>query len=328
MRFRSKQSGGDGHCRLFYASDIHGSDRCFRKWVNAARVYQVDALVFGGDIAGKIVVPVVRFAKDRYVVELQGRTLELAPGEELQALRGQIRASGRYDVVLSPDEKRLFDQRPDLVASELFPMAMRQSVRSWLELAERRLEDAGVPALVMLGNDDDPELAGMLGGRWLRYVEERVVELPGGFEMISFGYSNRTPWDSPRELDDDDLGARVEGLARQLRDPEHAVFNLHCPPHGTHLDQAALLDDQLRPRTRGGQVLTGPVGSAAVRELIERYQPMLGLHGHIHESPGAQRLGRSFVLNPGSEYGDGVLRGALVTLDRSKGVRSWQLVQG
>jgi Icc-related predicted phosphoesterase len=155
-----------------------------------------------------------------------------------------------------------------------------------------------------------------------------VVELPGGFEMISLGYSNRTPWDSPRELDDDELGARVDALAAQLKDPEHAVFNLHCPPHGTHIDQAALLDDQLRPRTEGGQVVTGPVGSAAIRRLIERYQPMLGLHGHIHESPGGQKLGRSFVLNPGSEYGDGVLRGALVTIDRKKGLRSWQLIQG
>ncbi len=291
MRFRSKQSGGDGHCRLFYASDIHGSDRCFRKWINAARVYQVDALVFGGDIAGKIVVPIVRFSKDRYVVELQSRTLELPPGGELEAIRGQIRASGRYDVVLAPDEKRLFDQRPDLVASELFPTAMRKSVRSWLELAEQRLEEVGIPAFVMLGNDDYPELAGMLHGRWLRYVEDQVVRLPGGFEMISLGYSNRTPWDSPRELDDDDLGARIETLADKLSDP-------------------------------------GAVGSAAIRKLIERYQPMLGLHGHIHESPGAQRLGRSLVLNPGSDYGDGVLRGALVALDRRKGVRSWQLVQG
>jgi Icc-related predicted phosphoesterase len=328
MRFRSRESGSGQRCRLFYASDIHGSDRCFRKWVNAARVYQVDALVFGGDVAGKIVVPIVRYSQDRHVVQLHGRTLELAAGQELEAVRSQIRASGRYDVVLGPEEKRVFDQSPELVAGELFPAAMRQSVRSWLQLAEERLEAAGVPGLVMLGNDDHPELAGLLDGKWLRYVEERVVELPGGFEMLSLGYSNRTPWDSPRELDDDELGARIEALAERLEDPGRAVFNLHCPPHGTHLDQAALLDDQFRPRTEGGQVLTGPVGSAAVRRLIERYQPLLGLHGHIHESPGAQRLGRSLVLNPGSEYGDGVLRGALITLDRAKGVRSWQLVQG
>jgi len=328
MRFRSRQDEGRGRCRLFYASDIHGSDRCFRKWVNAASFYQVDALVFGGDIAGKVVVPIVRFSADRHVLELHGRRLELAEGEELAAVRAQIRASGRYDVVLSPDEKRLFDQSPNLVASELFPAAMRDSVSSWLELAEQRLEQAGIPAFVMLGNDDYPELAGLLNGRWLRYVEDQVVELPGGFELLSLGYSNRTPWNSPRELDDDELGARVEALAGKLKEPQHAVFNLHCPPHGTHLDQAALLDEGFRPRTEGGQIVTGPVGSQAVRRLIERYQPALGLHGHIHESPGVQRLGRSFVLNAGSEYGDGVLRGALVTLDRRKGVRAWQLIQG
>jgi uncharacterized protein len=328
LKFRSREGNGERRCRLFYASDIHGSDRCFRKWLNAARVYQVDALVFGGDIAGKIVVPIVRFSQDRHVVELHGRTLELAAGEELDSVRAQIRASGRYDVVLEPDQKRLFDQRPDLVAGELFPSAMRQSVRSWLELAEQRLEEAGIPAFVMLGNDDYPSWPACWAGSGCATWRSRWWSCPGGFEMISFGYSNRTPWDSPRELDDDDLGGRIEALAGQLRDPAHAVFNLHCPPHGTHLDQAAMLDERLRPRTEGGQVVTGPVGSPAIRRLIERYQPILGLHGHIHESPGAQRLGRSVVLNPGSDYGDGVLRGALLTLDRAKGVRSWQLVQG
>ncbi len=323
-----KPRGSDQQCRLFYAADIHGSDRCFRKFVNAARVYKVDALVFGGDIAGKIVVPVVRLSKDRYLVQVHGHTLDLGPGEELETVRAQIRASGRYDVVLSPDEKRRFDSSPDLVASELFPAAMRQSVRSWVELAEPRLEEAGIPAFVMLGNDDYPELAELLDGKFVRNVEEQVVELPGGFEMISLGYSNRTPWDSPRELDEEELSTRIDALASQLKDPGHAVFNLHCPPHGTHIDQAALLDDQLRPRTEGGQVVTGPVGSTAIRRLVERYQPVLGLHGHIHESPGGQKIGRSFVLNPGSEYGDGVLRGALVTIDRKKGLRSWQLIQG
>jgi Icc-related predicted phosphoesterase len=322
-----KSKDGD-RCRLFYAADIHGSDRCFRKFLNAARVYEVDALVFGGDITGKIVVPIVRLARDRYAVELHGRPRELAGGAELEAVRAGIRAAGRYDVVLSPDEKRVYDASPDLVAGELFPSAMRASLRSWVELAEERLSGLGIPALVMLGNDDHPELAELLGGKFLRNVENQVVELPGGFEMVSLGYSNRTPWDSPRELDDEELGARVEALAGQLREPERAVFNLHCPPHGTHLDQAALLDAELRPRTEGGQVLTGPVGSPAIRRLVERYQPMLGLHGHIHESPGGQKLGRSLVLNPGSDYGEGVLRGALVTLDRRKGVRSWQLTQG
>jgi Icc-related predicted phosphoesterase len=146
--------------------------------------------------------------------------------------------------------------------------------------------------------------------------------------MISFGFSNRTPWDSPRELDEEDIASRIETLASKLRVPEWAVFNFHCPPKDTHIDQAALLDADFRPRVEGGQVVVAGVGSTAIRSIIQRYQPVLGLHGHIHESPGAQKMGRSLIANPGSDYADGVLRGAIVTLDRKKGVRSWQFIQG
>jgi Icc-related predicted phosphoesterase len=314
--------------RIFYAADIHGSDRAFRKWINAAAVHGVDALVFGGDIAGKIVVPIVRHGPDRLVAEIHGEENEVAEGPELEELRSRIRASGRYDVVLDPDQKRAYDEDPDRVADELFPRLVRESVRGWVELAEERLESTDVQAFMMLGNDDYPELEPLLEGRSVRNVEHDVVELPGGFEMISLGYSNRTPWDSPRELDEEDLAKRIDERAERLTDPAHAVFNFHVPPHDTHLDQAALLDGRFRPRVEGGQIVIGHVGSTAVREAVERYRPLLGLHGHIHESPGAQRLGRTVILNPGSDYGDGILRGALITLDRRKGVRSWQLVQG
>jgi Icc-related predicted phosphoesterase len=314
--------------RIFYAADIHGSDRAFRKWVNAAAAYRVDALVFGGDIAGKVVVPIVRYSADRLVAEIHGREVEVAEGPDLDELRSRIRASGRYDVILEPDEKRVYDENPDRVASELFPRLVRDSVRGWVELADERLDGSGVVASMMLGNDDYPELEPLLEGRNVRNVEHDVIELPGGFEMISLGYSNRTPWDSPRELDEEDLAKRIEDRAGRLAEPGHAVFNFHVPPQGTHLDQAALLDDRFRPRVEGGQVLIGHVGSTAVRDAIERYRPLLGLHGHIHESPAAQRLGPTVVVNPGSDYGDGVLRGALITLDQRKGVRSWQLVQG
>jgi Icc-related predicted phosphoesterase len=71
-----------------------------------------------------------------------------------------------------------------------------------------------------------------------------------------------------------------------------------------------------------------PVGSTAVREAIERQRPLLGLHGHVHESAGVEKIGRTVCINPGSDYGDGILRGAIVELDRDRGVRNWQLTQG
>jgi uncharacterized protein len=120
----------------------------------------------------------------------------------------------------------------------------------------------------------------------------------------------------------------MEKLAAEVPDPGRAVFNLHVPPIRTAIDRAPVLDDSLKPVVRGGQVLMESVGSEAVRRVIERHQPMLSLHGHIHESRGAVRLGRTLAINPGSQYGDGILQGALIELDSLKGVKSYQLPSG
>ena len=180
----------------------------------------------------------------------------------------------------------------------------------------------------MLGNDDYPELATLLNGEFVRNVDESVVELPGGFEMLSLGYSNPTPWKSFRELSEEEIAGRIRTMADQVHNLDRAVFNIHCPPHGTHLDQAALLDLEFRPLLQHGQVAIGHVGSTAVKDAIGDYQPMLALHGHIHESTGVQQLRDTLAINPGSDYADGILRGALISLDLKKGIRSWQLVQG
>ena len=158
--------------------------------------------------------------------------------------------------------------------------------------------------------------------------DQRLVELPGGFPMISVGYSNRTPWDSPRELDEADLTAVIDTEAARLADPGKAIFNLHVPPKDTPIDQAVALDAEFRPKMSGGSPLITGVGSSAVRDAIAKYQPMLSLHGHIHESRGEARIGRTLALNPGSEYSEGVLRGVIINLSAKKGVRGYQLVAG
>lgn len=319
-----------GQCRVFFAADIHGSERCFRKWLNAARVYEVDVLIFGGDIAGKVLVPIVANQLGTgYTVSMHGRTVELESEQALAELQAQLRTAGRYSVVLTREEKEHYDGNAPEVAKDLFPAAVRQVLTDWVTLAEERLAAMDVPGYVMLGNDDYPDLSEVLrSGERLINAEDQIIELPGGFEMISLGYSNPTPWDSPRELEEPEMARRITAMADRLQRPEQAVFNLHCPPRGTHLDQAAQLDDDFRPVVKGGQIAIIGVGSTAVREAIERYQPVVGLHGHVHESPGTQRLGRTLTINPGSEYGDGVLRGLLLNLDTKRGVRSWQFVQG
>jgi uncharacterized protein len=314
--------------RIFFATDVHGSEQCFRKWLNAARVYDAQVLILGGDVTGKMLIPLVSNGDGVWRGEIYAEPVEARTEEELVALQRRIRTMGRYDVLLTAEEKRDVDSEPRRLDG-LFHRAMRESLERWVALAEERLAGSGVACFVMLGNDDFDELAESLrGSEVVRYAEDAPAELPGGFELASVGYSTPTPWDSPREEPEEQLAGRIERAVAQLREPEQAIFNFHCPPYGTHLDQAPQLDAELRPVVDASGLRTGPVGSKAVREAIERVGPILGLHGHVHESPAAQKLGRTLCVNPGSEYADGILRGAIVDLDRDKGVRRWQIVQG
>jgi Icc-related predicted phosphoesterase len=182
---------------------------------------------------------------------------------------------------------------------------------------------------MMLGNDDPPELAGLLDqAPWGVHAEGKVVHLDDDHEMISWGYANTTPWHTYREQNEQELAAAYETMAKQLDRPERAVFNLHPPPYATQLDDAPALDDELRVHAVLGQVQYKAVGSTAVKDIETQYQPLLGLHGHIHESSGIRRVGKrkSMVINPGSDYSTGALNGALITLDRDKA--GAQLVRG
>lgn len=319
--WRRKPKERGARTRIVFSTDMHGSEPCFRKWVNSAKVLDADCLVMGGDLTGKSLTPLVETAEG-------WRTDDgaLARDEdELAALRKRLRAGGSYDVIVSADQMARLAGDAEL-REQLFQQRMGEVLRGWVEVAEERLPATGTPAFFMLGNDDEEHMLDDVGGSdVLQYAENRVVELPGGYEMISFGYSTPTPWHTPRELSEEDMAERLETLAAQVSDTSRAVFNLHCPPRDTHLDQAPVLDDQLRPKLGAAGTVTGSVGSQAVRDTIEREQPLLGLHGHVHECPAVQRLGRTLCVNAGSEYQDGVLRVAIVDLEGDR-VRQWQLI--
>ncbi len=132
--------------------------------------------------------------------------------------------------------------------------------------------------------------------------------------MISLSWSNPTPWDTPRECGEEELEKKIDGLASQIEDMKSAIFNFHVPPHGTALDEAPALSKDLVPSV--GKTVSA--GSKAVLNVIRKYQPLLGLHGHIHESRGVQKIGRTVCMNPGSEYTEGILRGVIVFLEKKK----------
>jgi len=316
-----------GDIKIFFATDIHGSDRCFRKFVNAGKFYGADVLLMGGDITGKMLVPVIESAGGRYSSHLFGRKREV-DAEGLPALRKEIADAGFYAYDTTPDQIAEFGARPELV-EETFRKHMQLTLQNWMTLAEERLRGTGIMCLLAPGNDDPLFVDDLLGASdMLVNPDGRMVDLPGGFTMISVGYSNPTPWDSPRELPEDELAATIGRQADRVPDMSRTIFNLHVPPKDTPIDQAMALDPEFRPVMRSGAPVITGVGSSAVRDAMAKYQPLLGLHGHIHESRGEARIGTSRSINPGSEYSEGVLCGALVTLSAKKGVKGYQLVAG
>ncbi|HEY1819346.1 MAG TPA: hypothetical protein VGG83_05415 [Trebonia sp.] len=313
--------------RVYYATDIHGSEVCWRKFLNAGRFYNADVVILGGDITGKAVVPVVAAAGGGYLVR-QFSGDRVLDADEVAASEARIRDMGFYPYRTTEDELEAVWDNPEAV-NEIFLSLMRSTLARWLDLAATRLSGTGIRLYAMEGNDDPPELYGMLRDtNLLTETEDKLVDLGEGITMVSFGYSNPTPWHTPREMDDDELERRIDKLAAQVTRPDRAIFNLHVPPARTAIDKAPALDGSLKPVVKGGAVQMASVGSEGVRRLVTKYQPMLGLHGHIHESRGAVRLGRTLAVNPGSEYGDGMLCGALLEIDGKRGVRHYQLPTG
>jgi Icc-related predicted phosphoesterase len=325
MALFAKKRPADGKLRLYYASDVHGSELCWRKFLNAARHYEAQTLIMGGDLTGKALVPIVR-VNGTAVARVVGEERTAQTDAERAELEQAIRANGFYPLEVST---QLHEQmRADASLREsLFAQAMLDELRRWLVLAAERLGGSDVGIFVMPGNDDPWAVDEVLEtAPGVTACDDRIVRV-GRHELLSCGYSNRTPWDSPRELDEDALYDRIDALAQQLESPSTAIFNLHVPPHGSGLDTAVELDDQLRPVIKSGRPHEIPVGSTAVRELIERHQPALALHGHIHESRGITRIGRTVAINPGSDYSGGRIDGCVVDL-QDGGVKSFQLVSG
>jgi Icc-related predicted phosphoesterase len=309
--FRRKNGGADGAVRLYYASDIHGSDVLWRKFLNAAAAYKASVLVMGGDLTGKVVVPLVEH-EDGFHVELFGVS-QVVTGDDVEEMEHRIRANGMYPHRMSPQEVARVAGLPEDEKERWFADVMRETFADWLALAVERL-DVTTRCFVMPGNDDPEGVDRAIeDATRVEACDDRVVEFDG-HTMISLGFANRTPFDSPRELDEEELLRRISRLADAAGDMERCVFNLHVPPYDSSLDTAPALTKDLEVIMSGSAPKMIPVGSTAVREAIERYQPLLALHGHVHESAGATHIGRTLCINPGSDYHTGRISGCLIQL--------------
>jgi Icc-related predicted phosphoesterase len=312
--FRRSQADDGSVVRLYYASDIHGTEVLWKKFLNASKTYSAKVLVMGGDITGKMVIPIVREPSGVSTATLFGRTERMESESEIEKFERRVRGNGMYPYRTTAEEVAGIAALSEEEQERWFEQVMLESFRGWLDLADERLDGTEVRCFVMPGNDDPPSLEGVIASAArVESCDEKVVEFDG-YAMLSLGYSNRTPWDSPRELDEEVLYQRIVSLAEQLGDQTRAVWNIHVPPRDSQLDTAAELDDDFNVVLVGRQPHMIPVGSQAVREAIEAYQPLAALHGHIHESPGATRIGRTLCINPGSDYHTGRISGCIVNL--------------
>lgn len=301
---------------MFFATDLHGSEVCFKKFLSAGPTYEADVVIMGGDCTGKMVVPVVAAnGSGGWSCTWTGKTFSPRSDEELEELETQIRNQGYYPVRLSAMEMTRLSDDPRAV-EEVFRSEMLATLRRWTALAEERLGDSGIRVIMTPGNDDEFEVDEVLAeSSFVDAANDCIVEIEGGYQMLSLGWANPTPWTTPRETSEEDLRRRIDELAGGIEDMTRAIFNIHVPPFGSGLDFAPELRDG--KQTRGGAVAV-PVGSTAVAEALIEYQPMLSLHGHIHESRAVKKIGRTVAINPGSSYSDWRLQGIVVDLSDGK----------
>jgi Icc-related predicted phosphoesterase len=311
--------------KLFFATDIHGSDICWSKFLNAGKFYEADVLILGGDMTGKAVVPVIHQGGSNYKLTLLEQEFNTTNEDELKDMIKRIRSRGYYPYMTDPDEMRELEKSPERV-SEIFKQEVLKVVQQWMDLADKKLEGTNLRAYCSPGNDDMDEIDEVIRcSKRVLLVEGQVTQLDAHHEMIASGWSNYTPWNTHREENEYQLKVRYEAMITQLKDPHNAVFDIHVPPYKSGLDDAPELDKNLRP-VLAGQSLQ-PVGSTALREAIQKTQPLLGLHGHIHEGRGASRIGKTLCINPGSMYEQGTLLGTLVKLGKYK-IENYVLTTG
>ncbi|MEW6402447.1 MAG: metallophosphoesterase [Chloroflexota bacterium] len=302
--------------KLFFATDVHGSEICWKKFVSAGKFYEADVLILGGDMTGKAIVPIIAQGNDLYKVTLLEQESFLNGKEEVDKMAATIQNRGYYPYVTTPDEVQEISSTAGK-SDELFLREVTKTLERWMEYADQKLAGTGIRAYVCPGNDDVFEVDDVIAkSKMVRTVEGHCIDLDEHHEMVSSGWSNPTPWDTHREESEEALLTRIEAVISKAKNPGNAVFNLHPPPYGSGLDEAPELTSDLRPAYAGRSLV--PVGSKSVLAVLDKYQPLLGLHGHIHEGKGTRKYKKTLCINPGSMYEQGILHGAIVELKPQK----------
>ena len=311
--------------KIYFATDVHGSEICWKKFLAASKFYGVDALILGGDMTGKAIIPIIAQGNDNFKVTLLEQESILNGKEAVDRMIQTIQNRGYYPYLTDPDEVQMIASDPER-SDKLFMEQVIGTLQRWMEYADTKLSGTGMRCYVCPGNDDVMDIDAVItASKCVRSLEGQVVELDEYHEMANCGWSNPTPWQTHREEPDDALLVRLEAIISKLKNPSQAVFSFHAPPYGSGLDEAPELTKDLRPAYAGRSMV--PVGSRAVMTVIDKYQPLLGLHGHIHEGKGTRKYKKTLCVNPGSMYEQGMLNGAVIELKPQK-VGNYMLTTG
>jgi len=309
----------DETTKILFATDMHGSEGTWRKFLNASVMLKVNVAICGGDLTGKMIVPVVEGKDGKYTYYLMGRTQTIDSGDLEKALK-DIRGIGYYPHLTNESEYKEMAENPKKV-DEVFHEVMVSTLKRWLDLIHEKVPSE-TRVIVCPGNDDRFDVDKLIDEhKDVINGEGKVINIDESHEMASCGWVNPSPWKTTREEEEEKLGERLEQYISQVKNMKNAIFNFHAPPFESKLDEAPLLDADLNPIIRGGSVVMVPVGSKAVRKMVEKYQPFLGLHGHIHESSGSIKIGRTYCVNPGSEYAEGIIRAFFIEFSEDKLIR-------
>ena len=313
--------------RILYGSDFHGSETVFRKFIASGLQYQADVLIVGGDVTGKAMIPVIQEEKGHYKTSWFGKQAIATTPEELEKVKKDISSVGFYPIVLEKDEAEELESQPEKMAAR-FEVEMCKRVGEWMVLAEEKLAYQNKLLYFMAGNDDLASIDAMMTGyKSIRNPDMSHSEIEGGYEVVGLSNANMTPWHCARDVEESVLEQKLNSLAGMIQHPERTIAVLHVPPYGSGLDTCPDLDKNLKIITQGGQVVMKSAGSTAVKAFIEKVQPMLSLHGHIHESPGHIHIGRTLSINAGSEYAEAILKAAIINLEDGK-VKGHLLISG
>jgi Icc-related predicted phosphoesterase len=327
MAFGRKKRSSTAGTRVFFCTDLHGSDVCFKKFVNAADFYGTQILIMGGDVTGKMVVPIAKQPSGVYLTTFAGDDLEFTSDDEVASFRKQLANMGFYPADMDEEEFREIKSSQE-EQDRLFRELIRARLEQWLDYADNKLNGSGVQVFAAPGNDDFFEVDDLLSASGtIELLEMKVHHLTDEHEIITSGWTNPTPWNTERECSEEELATRLQSMLDQVQDMERCIFNIHVPPNNSKIDICPKLDENMKVVYDMGNPVMAPAGSTAVRDAIEHHQPLMGLHGHIHEGRGETKIGRTLCLNPGSVYSEGVLNGLLVTLADGQ-VKDYQFTQG